>query len=466
MASKTIESNQFPLNLPGQTTPLYFKTKTTFTPDVNGNPIQGTSKTELLYTPNGSQFFTSATSTEGGKAGSWELKKYTPAEILNTGIAQFAQPDGTILGPTTVNSLQTPNGVLNQITQNSIIQAADKENIKGGYQKPLVDKLKNTASPSEGGGDEGSFGVTAGITTDLTIKSKNQRTNYGPPEHLRYPQDLKNQDVITFSMRKYTAPSGLQITPDGDSFTGLVSKRKQDSRILGTVVLPIQPTIIDDNSVRWNDESLNTLELAALNLSSGGINFGTTGISNVLDNMQSIIQGSEGQNIANAIKTAASGAAIGKNVLARVSGAIVNPNIELLFNGPSLRVFNYRFQLSPRNQDETRNIMKIIRFFKQGMAVQRSPENLFLTTPNIFDVKYLFKEGDDHPYINRIKTCALTRCSVDYTPTGSYMTFSDGGMVSYSLNLTFEELEPIYADDYTEKIDGGKPNAEITSIGF
>jgi hypothetical protein len=307
-------------------------------------------------------------------------------------------------------------------------------------------------------------GERPGDLTNSTIESKSQRSNYGPPEHLRYPKDLQNQDVITFKMRKYVAPSGLQTDKDGNIFTGIVKKRPQNGLDLGTVTLPIQPTIIDDNSVKWNDDSLNPLELATLSLSGGTIMAGMSGARDALKNMGDILTGADGQNIQKGLLVGAAGAALGRNLLSRVSGAILNPNIELLFEGPSLRVFNYRFQLSPRSDIETRNVMKIIRFFKQGMAVQRSPENLFLTTPNIFEVRYLFKEGDDHPYINRIKTCALTRCSVDYTPTGSYMTFPDGGMVSYSLNLTFEELEPIYSDDY-DKIDGGN-DKEITSIGF
>jgi hypothetical protein len=47
--------------------------------------------------------------------------------------------------------------------------------------------------------------------------------------------------------------------------------------------------------------------------------------------------------------------------LARTTGAILNPNIELLFNAPSLRVFNYRFQLSAREEPESKQIQKIIR---------------------------------------------------------------------------------------------------------
>jgi hypothetical protein len=39
-------------------------------------------------------------------------------------------------------------------------------------------------------------------------------------------------------------------------------------------------------------------------------------------------------------------------LLSRASGAILNPNLELLFNGPQLRPFNFTFRLSPREEKE------------------------------------------------------------------------------------------------------------------
>jgi hypothetical protein len=42
---------------------------------------------------------------------------------------------------------------------------------------------------------------------------------------------------------------------------------------------------------------------------------------------------------------------------------------------------------------------------------------------------------------------------VDYNPTGNYMTYSDGSMPTYALNMTFEEIVPIYADDFKEETD-------------
>jgi hypothetical protein len=137
------------------------------------------------------------------------------------------------------------------------------------------------------------------------------------------------------------------------------------------------------------------------------------------------------------------------NLLSRVSGGILNPNMELLFNGPQLRPFSFTFRLSPRSETEATQVRKIIRFFKQGMSVKRASSDIFLKAPNVFDVRYIsYRQNGtemEHPSIGRIKTCALTGFDVDYTPDGSYMTFNDPKrtMTSYQISMRFTELEPV-----------------------
>jgi hypothetical protein len=88
------------------------------------------------------------------------------------------------------------------------------------------------------------------------------------------------------------------------------------------------------------------------------------------------------------------------------------------------------------------------------MAVQKNSTGLFLKTPSVFKLQYIYgKTGDQHPFLNKIKTCALTSFNVDYTPDGNYMTYNDdGSMTSYNVSMTFSELEPIYREDYDEDL--------------
>ena len=72
---------------------------------------------------------------------------------------------------------------------------------------------------------------------------------------------------------------------------------------------------------------------------------------------------------------------------------------------------------------------------------------VFIKSPSVFRLEY--KSGTkDHPYLNRFKMCAMTGMSVDYTGSGTYATYSDATPVHIKLDMTFQELTPIYAEDY------------------
>ncbi len=263
-----------------------------------------------------------------------------------------------------------------------------------------------------------------------------------------YPlgMDTTQQDRI-----KFTA---LEYIPSGSLSGGTIAIQNRSNlsgkKPLGHVFLPIQATITDTNSVDWQGSSLNEIDRSLVNLSSNVMNASTksaldTALGSAGTKAIDKIIGSS-----NEIKVALAGEAAGvQNLLGRF-GTILNPNLELLFTGPQLRPFDFRFQLSARQKDEADNIKKIINFFKKNMAARKGDNSIFLRSPNTFLIEYKYKGSEtEHPGIGKIKECALLNCSVDYTPLGTYMTYDDGTMVSYAITLSFQELEPIYDDDYT-----------------
>ena len=174
------------------------------------------------------------------------------------------------------------------------------------------------------------------------------------------------------------------------------------------------------------------------------------------------------QDIATKFLTSKAVGAFGGNVsvnqlLARESGEILNPNMELLFNGPTLRSFRFSFKMTPRSSAEAEQIKLIIRSFKRNMAPKTaaaanksgSRGNFFLKSPNIFELRY--RSGNqDHPFLHKFKQCFLTDVSVNYTGEGVYATYEDATPVSMILDLSFKELEPVYDVDYdSEQGQGG-----------
>ena len=266
---------------------------------------------------------------------------------------------------------------------------------------------------------------------------------------LVYPLDMTNtkQDRIKFTAVEYL--------PSGNLATGQINfqDRKTVRKPIGIpVFLPIQASITDQNSADWQGGNLNEIERQAVNLSTGLMNAATTeAATTVLGNNLTKALG----NIVKSnkeIKVALAGEAVGiQNLIGRF-GSVLNRNFELLFTGPQLRPFEFQFKMSAREKDEANTIKEIIKFFKKNMAPRGKSGEVFLRAPYTFFIEYMYGGGTEpHPGINKIKECALLNCAVDYTPNGTYMTYQDGTMVSYTLSLSFQELEPIYSGDYEDK---------------
>ena len=175
---------------------------------------------------------------------------------------------------------------------------------------------------------------------------------------------------------------------------GTRSKWKDLEESIGSVTLPIPGGISDSNACNWGDDTMGPLQLAgaaiALKLLDTSKNI-PGGVSGVLGNLKNQIVDNN-KVIKDAIGTATAAAAVGSNInslLSRTQGMILNPNLELLFQSPTLRPFTFQFKMSPRSADEAKEIVKIIRFFKQGMAPIREESRLFLKTPHTFKIRYV-----------------------------------------------------------------------------
>ena len=335
---------------------------------------------------------------------------------------------------------------------NSVQQIADGG--IPGYNKTTTANLTNSMQSNlsaAAGKSPNTSSINPTSQQDLTSlgtaidNSSDTRTSY--PTDLRYPQGMKgDQDCIIFNMLQYV-PTKLNTSniPTSQS----VLSRSESTNIIGTVTMAIQGPISDMNSVGWNDGNMNPFEAlggaVALDMIEGkgfnALNEVSKGIS------------SQNATFKKAAEKYFAGAAIqNQQLFTRTTGAIANPNLELLFQAPQLREFTFTFLLSPRDEDESIMVKKIIRFFKQGMSVKTASTGVFLKTPNTFKIMYKQK-GDSEKgakFLPKIKECALQSFGVNYTPAQNYSTFNNNSMTAYEFNMTFKELIPIYDKDYKD----------------
>lgn len=149
------------------------------------------------------------------------------------------------------------------------------------------------------------------------------------------------------------------------------------------------------------------------------------------------------------------------DIFGGISGAIMNPNTELLYSGPQLRNFTLNFKLYARHASEAKQITGIIRQFNQMMLPSTDPGVVmgfnkgdknqgirlgFIGVPKLVQVSYMHG-GKENPYLPRFKMCALTNIDTNYTPDGAYSVRQDGRPVAHTLSLSFQETKVCFAED-------------------
>ena len=239
------------------------------------------------------------------------------------------------------------------------------------------------------------------------------------------------------------------------------------SQLLGSIHLPM-PKATDVNGVEWGKSDLTVSGLAAVGLTNAatlnGRLSGKTAEERKTDNdaKEAIKRGinetgSSFKEGFGAVYTGTiakmAGAMFGTDLdantfLARQGGKVLNPNSEMLFQGPVIRDFAFSFLMVARSEKEGDEIRRIIRFLKLGMA-PKFRSTTYLKNPDIFILEYRRSDGGLLDTVNRFNPggLALTTMSVDYAPDGYWSAYHDSQPVAVKMDLNFTELRPIYEQD-------------------
>ena len=309
-----------------------------------------------------------------------------------------------------------------------------------------------------------------------------------------YPLDINlNQDHMKIKKYKYVradvnmskprrvekAQNSKPIQVQGDKLIG--------SDVMGSIFLPM-PKAQDVNATAWGKSELNASGLLALGsaeladsiFSLGGFIPSTSQQNREQRQLQEEAKkdqqrGNETtggglgvfQAAVNQFNVTVASVLTGQELdqdtfLARTGGHVLNPNAEMLFQGPAIRNFNFSFTMIARSQKEGREIRNMIRFLKTGMA-PKFRNTTFIATPDIFTLEYKNGPGKN----DRLKTVnlfnpgglALTTLKTDYAPSGYWSAYRDSQPVALKLSLSFTELRPIYEGDQED-------NSPYDSVGY
>ena len=346
-----------------------------------------------------------------------------------------------------------------------------KQNLE---QPASIAERRRQAQTGTLGSQESGFGATG---------FENQSQLYA------YPFDIDlDQDHLKITRYEYLRSSinaskprtleGINEKGEAAQFQDVTGVREVEGgtvlgALKGSVILPM-PKVTDVNAADWGKSELNAQGLAAAGLASKLIaQPGETPDERerrlqAFQELKNQRGGEEGGSVRrkttgaiyNQIVAKTAGLLLGTDlnadtVLARQGGTVLNPNAEMLFQGPALRDFTFKYRMIARNRDEGQMIRNIIRFLKLGMA-PKFRSSTYLKSPDVFSLQY--KRGRGAPTnsedgildtVNRFSPggLALTSINTDYAPNSYWSAYSDSQPVEITMDLNFVELRPIYYND-------------------
>jgi len=239
---------------------------------------------------------------------------------------------------------------------------------------------------------------------------------------------------------------------DNSKKKGVSSAFNNTNRITDSVAIYLPPNVEDSTTANYNDSKTG---IAGFLVATGAAAMG----GDATQIAKSLVAGTEGilkDQTARAIGAVAelAGAEGAEQLVKKAFGEADNPYMEVLFDSMSLRTFTYNFNFAPKSEQEADEVQKIIQLFRFHMAPELRPGvNRYLGLPSQFDIHYMFlsKAGvtSENNFYNRIATCVLQDCKVNYTPNG-VKSFEDGGPTATTMTLTFKEIELLTKDKIAE----------------
>lgn len=303
---------------------------------------------------------------------------------------------------------------------------------------------------------------------------KEEAIDFSSTKSLRYPnKDInENGDYVLFNFKKYQPPFGKRTLQQVEGSPNPVFDYNQADEYVSaggdykTIIMYMPEDVSTGFKANWGGKAFSNIGAGVLR--SGGASDLKGKLTNLGDSatkqMAALLPAAGSAAIQKAI-TKITGDTISNNdIFSSISGAVLNPNVELLFDSIDMRNFNLKFKLVPRNSDESTIINEICKIFKMCTLPNRNPGKVFgqqnagtnanfIGVPNLCRVSFM-RGAKEHQALPRYKMCAVTNVDVNYTPDGAYATYDDGKNpgqpVAIELSIGFQETKLVFADEIAD----------------
>jgi len=291
---------------------------------------------------------------------------------------------------------------------------------------------------------------------------------------LRYPnKDInENGDYVLFKFKKYQAPFGKRNKINVEGGNGKVFDYNQSNEYVPagedykTIIMYMPEDVSTGFKANWGGKAFSNIGAGILR-GAGAATIGDklkTLASGASDNFDNLLPKGGAAAVQKAITKITGDNITTNDIFSSISGTVLNPNVELLFDSIDMRNFNLKFKLVPRNSTESAIINEICKIFKMCTLPSRNPgkvfgfenrgtANDFIAVPNLCQVSFM-RGPKEHQSLPRYKMCAITNVDVNYTPDGAYATYADsknpGQPVAIELAIGFQETKLVFSDEIAD----------------
>lgn len=298
-----------------------------------------------------------------------------------------------------------------------------------------------------------------------SLKPFKPTANQASTDVLKYPSNpiAGDTDYVVFGFYKYDPPFGRGQGGDGSAPVNSASAGYNlyaqsgipKTQTFGSILLYMPEDIQSQYSAKWAGAGFGSLYAGLAR--TVGTDITPDSVGAAIETMPGVIKTAIFDKLREGINKV-TGANVSINqFIGGISGTVLNPNVEMMYDAPDLRGFDLTFKMTPRSNNEAAVIRKICNRFKKAMLPTFGGQALFgsVTAPNLLTIPSVcqvsFMKGNDlHPFLPQYKLCAITDVSVNYTPDGSYATFEGGSPVATQLKITFKEMKLIFEGEINE----------------
>jgi hypothetical protein len=352
--------------------------------------------------------------------------------------------------------------------------------------EPQGTLLTGSKIPTDAPSSPNSSSAPGGSSASRTLTGANSGPLGAAPSSstVRYPHDMSvgnDSDYVLFEFGKYIPPfsqtsaqnGGATMYADYNGSSALTpvaiptgGKDSDDNPITASAfVLPMPQDLSNEMKQNWSGKAFSGIGRSAIAALAGG-DFSKLGktAGNWAGNFHAAREAIT-KSALNSVPGVGGNLSV-SDISGSTRGVVLNPNVEVLYDSPDLREIAMVFKMVPRSSSDSTTINAIVRAFRYAslpqwggeggdLTIKGEGSNATFSQENFIRVPLLCKftfmrGGSTNPNVIQFKPCAITRVQVNYTPDGTYATYSDGNPVATELSIGFLESKLIFRDEVSQ----------------